>query len=146
MLTFHRALSNAPRMVGTPYCTFGGRHHLWLKQPPQVGAPYSAELPFGTDFKIRTYAAHRLWRAINGRAPGPPYHQLSPQQRERLALALRALDGQMDGASYRIIAEVLFGRKRVTEHGWKTHDLRSRTIRLVHGGYRALLRSKSSKE
>lgn len=131
----------------------GTRHHLWLKQAPQSGAFYSAELPFDADFEIRAYASHRLWRAINGHPPGPPYHQLSPQQRKRLALALRALDGYMDGASYRIIAEVLFGRRRVPERGWKSHDLRSRTIRLVQagralvrGGYRALLRPTSRKQ
>jgi hypothetical protein len=67
-------------------------------------------------------------------------------------LSLRALDGHMDGASYRAIAEVLFGRRRIPELAWKTHDLRSRTIRLVQagltlmrGGYRALLRPPSRK-
>lgn len=131
----------------------GERHYLWLKQAPQSGAFYSAELPFDADFEIRAYASHRLWRAINGHPPGPPYHQLSPQQRERLTLALRALDGYMDGASYRVIAEVLFGKQRLPGRGWKTHDLRSRTIRLVQagrslvrGGYRALLRPTSRKE
>lgn len=131
----------------------GTRHHLWLKQAPRSRALYSAELPFDADFEIRAYASHRLWRAINGHPPGPPYHELTVQQRERLALALRALDGRMDGASYRLIAEVLFSRHHVFEGGWKTHDLRSRTIRLVQaglalvrGGYRALLRPKSRKE
>ncbi|WP_375784927.1 DUF2285 domain-containing protein [Bradyrhizobium sp. Pha-3] len=130
----------------------GVQHHLWLKQAPQFGALYSAELPYDADYEIRGYASHRLWRAINGRAVGPPYHRLSAQQRERLALALRTLDGHMDGASYRVIAEVLFGRERIPLRGWKTHDLRSRTIRLVQagrvlvcGGYRALLRPSSRK-
>ncbi|WP_244485796.1 DUF2285 domain-containing protein [Bradyrhizobium tropiciagri] len=89
---------------------------------------------------------------MNGRPVGPPYHRLSAQQRERLALALRALDGYTDGASYRIIAEVLFGRQRIPERGWKTHDVRARTIRLVkagralvRGGYRAPLRPPSRK-
>ena len=55
----------------------------------------------------------------------------------------------MDGNSYRIIAEGLFGATRIPERAWKTHDLRNRTIRLVQsglalmrGGYRALLRHK----
>jgi hypothetical protein len=68
-------------------------------------------------------------------------------------LALRALDGHIDGASYRVIAEVLFGRKRIPESAWKTHELRSRTVRLVQagialmrGGYRALLRPPSRKD
>jgi hypothetical protein len=131
----------------------GAQHHLWLKEAPQLGASYAAELPLDLDFEIRAHASHRLWRAINGRAPGPPFHQLSAQRRERLALALRALDGHTEGASYRVIAEVLFGRKRIPERAWKTHELRSRTIRLVRaglalmrGGYRALLRPPHRKE
>ncbi|MGY3621553.1 DUF2285 domain-containing protein [Bradyrhizobium sp. USDA 10063] len=124
----------------------GAQHHLWLKEAPQPGACYAAELPLDADFAIRAHASHRLWRAINGRSPGPAFHQLSAQRRQRLALALRALDGHMDGASYRVIAEVLFGRTRIPDRAWKTHELRSRTIRLVQaglalmrGGYRALL-------
>lgn len=131
----------------------GAQHQLWLKEPPQLGTPYAAELPLDPDFEIRAHASHRLWRAINGRPPGPPFHQISAQRRERLALALRALDGYMDGASYRVIAEVLFGRKRIPERAWKTHELRSRTIRLVQaglalmrGGYRALLRPPPRKD
>ncbi|WP_349543712.1 DUF2285 domain-containing protein [Bradyrhizobium sp. ARR65] len=131
----------------------GAQHHLWLKEAPQLSASYAAELPLDADYVLRAHASHRLWRAINGRPPGPPFHQLSAQRRERLVLALRALDGHMDGASYRVIAEVLFGRKRIPERVWKTYDLRSRTIRLVQaglalmrGGYRALLRPSSRKE
>lgn len=99
------------------------------------------------------HASRRLWRAITGRAPGPPFCQLTAQRRERLALALCALDGHLDGASYRVIAEVLFGRNRIPERAWKTHELRSRTIRLVQaglalmrGGYRALLHPSSRSE
>jgi hypothetical protein len=131
----------------------GAQHHLWLKEAPQFGATYAAELPFDADFEVRSHASRRLWRAINGRPPGPPFDQLSAQRRQRLTLALRALDGHMDGASYRVIAEVLFGRRRIPERAWKTHELRSRTIRLVQaglalmrGGYRALLRPSSRKE
>jgi hypothetical protein len=131
----------------------GAQHHLWLKEAPQLGVPYAAELPLDRDFEIRAHALHRLWRAINGRPPGPPFHQLSAQRRERLTLALRALDGHMEGASYRVVAEVLFGRKRIPERAWKTHELRSRTIRLVQaglalmrGGYRALLRPPARRE
>ena len=62
---------------------------------------------------------------------------------------MRALDGRIEGNSYRVIAESLFGATRMPERGWKTHDLRNRTIRLVQtgtllmrGGYLALLRRK----
>lgn len=125
----------------------GVEHRLWLRETPTTGFSYAAELPFDGDFDMRAYAAHRLWRALNGYSAGPPFHQLSPQRRQRLLLALRALDARIDGATYRTIAEGLFGAKSIPERAWKTHDLRNRTIRLVktglelmHGGYRELLR------
>ena len=62
-------------------------------------------------------------------------------------MVLRALDGRNENKSYRAIAEGLFGKKRIPDRAWKTHDLRNRTIRLVQsglalmrGGYRELLR------
>jgi hypothetical protein len=122
-------------------------HRTWSKDPPVLDASYVAELPFDGDFDARAYAARRLWRAMNGRAPGPAFHQLSKQRRERLSAAIRALDAHSAGGSYRIIAEALFGKKRIPDRAWKTHDLRNRTIRLVQGGlalmrggYRKLLR------
>jgi hypothetical protein len=125
----------------------GTEHRLWLKDPPTIGAGYIVELPFDDDFEVRAYASRRLWRAINGHAPGPAFHDLSVQRRERFALALRALDGRSSGNTYRAIADGLFGARRIPERDWKTHDLRNRTIRLVQsglalmrGGYRELLR------
>ena len=125
----------------------GLEHRLWLREPPLAEQAYAAELPLDEDFEIRAHAARRLWRALNRRSAGPAFHELSPQRRQRLALALRALDGRIEGNSYRAIAEGLFGAKRIPERAWKTHDLRNRTIRLVQtgfdlmrGGYRELLR------
>jgi hypothetical protein len=125
----------------------GLEHRLWLREPPAMNSAYAAELPFDENFEIRAHAALRLWRVLNGRPAGPAFHELSPQRRQRLALALRALDGRIEGNSYRVIAEGLFGAKRIPERAWKTHDLRNRTIRLVQtgyammrGGYRELLR------
>jgi hypothetical protein len=125
----------------------GVEHRLLLKEPPVADAAYAAELPFDEDFEIRAHAARRLWRALKGRPAGPAFQELSLQRRQRLALALRALDGRIEGNSYRAIAEGVFGTKRIPERTWKTHDLRSRTIRLVQsgfalmrGGYRELLR------
>ena len=125
----------------------GIAHRLWLREPPLAVSDYAAELPFDHDFEIRAHAARRLWRALNGRPAGPEFQDLSPQRRQRLALALRALDGRSEGNSYRAIAEGLFGATQIPERAWKTHDLRNRTIRLVQtgsvlmrGGYRALLR------
>jgi len=125
----------------------GAEHRLWLREPPVVGIPYAAELPLDEDFEPRAHAAGRLWRALSGYPAGPSFHELSLQRRQRLALALRALDASSKGHTYRAIAEELFGAKDVPERAWKTHDLRNRTIRLVQtglalmrGGYRELLR------
>ena len=100
-----------------------------------------------SSFELRAQAAHSLWRTLSGRSPGPPPSGFSPQRRQRFALVLRALDGRNEDKSYRAIAEGLFGKKRIPERAWKTHDLRNRTIRLVQrglalmrGGYREILR------
>ncbi len=97
-------------------------------------------------FEIRAVAALRLWRSLTGRSPGRDPAMLPAARRDRLALALRALDGRLEKASYRDIAEALFGAGHMPERGWKTHDLRDRTVRLVRlghammqGGYRRLL-------
>jgi hypothetical protein len=70
---------------------------------------------------------------------------LPAPRRDRLALALRALDARLDNASYREIAAALFGAD-LPKRGWKTHDLRDRTVRLTRfslammkDGYRRLL-------
>jgi hypothetical protein len=113
----------------------------------EAGAePPAVLLPLDQFFEIRANAAVRLWRGLTGRNPGPNPAMLPPARRDRLILALRALDGRQDHASYREIADALFGLGAVPERGWKTHDLRGRTIRLVRfgigmmkGGYRHLL-------
>jgi len=122
-------------------------HRLWMRELPAAGAPQAIELPMDSSFELRAQAAQSLWRALNGRPSGPPPCGLSPQRHQRFALVLRALDGRNENKSYRAIAEGLFGKKRIPERAWKTHDLRNRTIRLVQrglalmrGGYRELLR------
>lgn len=124
-------------------------HRVWLKALPTAGANYAIQLPFDRDFDARARAAQRLWCAMNERAVGPASHGLSKQRCQRLCAAIRALDARDAGGTHRIIAEALFGKKRIPGRAWKTHDLRSRTIRLVQsglalmrGGYRGLLRPK----
>nr|WP_245452285.1 DUF2285 domain-containing protein [Bradyrhizobium forestalis] len=85
-------------------------HRVWSKEPPVLGVSYAAELPFDGDFGARAYAARRLWRAINGRAPGPAFHTRSKQRRKPLSAAIRALDAHSIGGSCRIIAEALLGK------------------------------------
>jgi Uncharacterized conserved protein (DUF2285) len=125
----------------------GAKHRLWLPELPASGSLFVVELQFDSNFDIRSQAAHRFWSALEERPLGPPLLPLSPQRRRRLILAMRALDGWLEGNSYREIAAGLFGKHRIPDRGWKTHDLRTRTIRLVQtglsmmgGGYRALLR------
>jgi hypothetical protein len=103
-------------------------------------------LPLDQHFAIRAAAAIRLWRCLTGRSPGRNPAELPEARRDRLVLALRALDGRLDKASYRDIGAALFGGSRMPARGWKTHDVRDRTVRLVRlgfslmaGGYRRLL-------
>lgn len=125
----------------------GMTHRLWLRELLAKGSPMVLELPLDDDFDLRSRAAHRLWSALGKRTLGESHSTLPFQRRQRLILSLRALDGRNEGNSYRAIAVVLFGKNRIPERGWKTHDLRNRTIRLVQtglslmrGGYRASLR------
>jgi hypothetical protein len=60
---------------------------------------------------------------------------------------LQAVDGHRQGATYREIAEVIYGVKRIRGEHWKTSALRDSVIGLVKGGlsmvaggYRRLLR------
>jgi len=60
---------------------------------------------------------------------------------------LQAVDGRAAGASYREIAEAIYGAPRVASDPWKTSALRDATIDLVKDGlsliagdYRRLLR------
>ncbi|MFQ3453245.1 DUF2285 domain-containing protein [Bradyrhizobium sp. UFLA01-814] len=127
----------------------GAKHRLWLRKRPASGLLVAVDLPLDRNFDVRLQAARRFWLALEHRAIGPPPLSLSIQARHRLILAMRAVDGRLEGNSYRKIAQGLFGMHRIPDRGWKTHDLRSRTIRLVQlglhlmrGGYRALLRRK----
>ncbi|WP_426441324.1 DUF2285 domain-containing protein [Bradyrhizobium genosp. P] len=109
----------------------------------------AVDLPLDRNFDLRLQAAHRFWLALQQHPVGPPPLAQSIGTRHRHILALRAVDGWLEGNSYRNIAQGLLGKLRIPDRGWKTHDLRSRTIRLVQmglrlmrGGYRDLLRHK----
>jgi hypothetical protein len=122
----------------------GGLHRLHLVEDTGDGA--RVVLPLDRVFDIRAAGALRLWRALTARAPGRDPAILPVPRGDRLALALRALDARLHKASYREIAAALFGAARLPKSGWKTHDLRDRTVRLarlgfatMQGGYRHLL-------
>jgi hypothetical protein len=117
----------------------GGRLPLALIAGVSVAAPAAVVVPLDADFAARVDAALRLWRLATGRPQRPPPHRMTLQRRRRLGLILRALDGHLAGETYRVIAQVLFGSTRVPAGtGWKTHDLRDRTIRLVRSGVRLM--------
>jgi len=123
----------------------GTQFRLHILDDPGKQMP-CAVLPLDQLFEIRAAAAIRLWRGLTGSSPGRDPAELPAARRERLVLALRALDGRLEKASYRDIAEGLFGTTRMPDRGWKTHDIRDRTVRLarlgfslMRGGYRHLL-------
>lgn len=127
----------------------GETHRLWLQELPDNGVPIAVELLLDANFEPQSHAAHRLWLALEKPELRVRHVALPSLRRQRLILALRALDGQIQGNSYRAIAEHLFGKARIPDRGWKTHDLRNRTIRLVQAGtllmrgdYLTLLRRK----
>ena len=113
---------------------------------PDGAEPPAVLLPLDRLFDNRAAAALRLWRGLTGRRPGSNPAALSRARRDRLILALRALDARLEGAVHHEIATGLFGANRVSERDWISHDLRDRTARLVRlgfgmmrGGYRRLL-------
>ena len=75
--------------------------------------------------------------------------RLTAQRRRRLRRMLQAADGHLAGATYRDIANAIYGPSRVATDSWKTSALRDSTIALVRdgrelidGGYRSLLRQR----
>jgi hypothetical protein len=108
--------------------------------------PLAALVPLDADGLDRIDAVTRLWRALHSRRVFPDT-RLTAQQRRRLRHMLQAVDGSINGASYREIANVIYGAPRVAADSWKTSALRDSTIDLVKDGramiagdYRKLLR------
>ncbi|RJG46225.1 DUF2285 domain-containing protein [Mesorhizobium sp. DCY119] len=111
-----------------------------------ANGPLAALVPLDADGPDRTEALDRLLRALQGRTV-PDDRRLTPQQRRRHRLMLQATDGHTSGASYRQIAEVIYGSERIRGEHWKTSALRDSVIGLIEGGlamiaggYRQLLR------
>lgn len=111
-----------------------------------AGQRVFALLPLGADGLDRIEAVARLWRMAHSHRLLPDA-RITAQQRRRLRRMLQAVDGHSEGASYRQIAEAIFGQSRIAETPWKTSALRDATIDLVKdglaltaGGYRSLLK------
>jgi hypothetical protein len=120
------------------------QHRLWFPTEVREGDPLICVLPMDEGAATGAQAALAFWRHVAGRRAAPWRRD---RRLDRSALALRALDGHAAGASYRALAEVLFGPQRVSCQAWKTSSVRDATIGLVRTGlslmageYRRLLR------
>ncbi len=120
--------------------------HVLVVGDARPGQPLAALLPLDADAPDRLEALARLVHGLD-RPPALPDTRLTTQRRRRLKHMLQAVDGRTAGATYREIAEVMYGRGRVASDPWKSSALRDATIRLVRdgnrmidGGYRQLLR------
>ncbi len=111
----------------------------------EAGGVVAVVLPLDGLFEDRLDTARRLYRLlVDGRASPAT---LTVYRRRRLKLALRALDGTLDGADYRAIAQALFGDRVPPGAAFRDDSLRTQAIRLVRygltlmrGGYLDLLR------
>ncbi|QVM86278.1 DUF2285 domain-containing protein [Novosphingobium decolorationis] len=159
-------LQGGPAVSGQPHFTVDGlrahavRHHgaallrLSLNGEPfdvslsdlTEDAPLAAVIPLDEMTPDRLTALGRFWSAATARAV-PPDPRITPQRLQRARQMLRAVDARHAGAIYRIIAEHLFPQHQIDTASWVGHPIRETTIRLardgmklVRGGYRALLR------
>lgn len=120
--------------------------HLLFQDARFADYPLSILTPLDDGARARHRATGRLLDFLEGKEIGAD-SRLTRQKRLRFKSLLRAVDGRSNGATYREIAENLFGARRVGSDPWKTSPLRDTTIRLVRdglamvaGGYLDLLR------
>ncbi|NSY94321.1 DUF2285 domain-containing protein [Agrobacterium tumefaciens] len=106
----------------------------------------AAVIPLDEMTPDRLTALGRFWSATTGRAvQADP--RITPQRLQRARQMLRAIDARETGATYRTIAQFLFPQHESDAASWVGSAIRETTIRLardgmklVRGGYRALLR------
>jgi hypothetical protein len=123
----------------------GADHRLWMPHAITPGAAVACVLPLGPGASWNASAVVRFWRHVShGRAPEVRFDA----RLRRAQLSLLALDRREAGASYRSVAELVYGAGRVAAESWRTSSLRDATIRLVRSGaafvagdYRRLLRT-----
>jgi hypothetical protein len=96
-------------------------------------------IPDDAGREMRLHALHRLLLKLASLPTGilSPEPALSPYRRYRLALAIRALDGEAEGASRREIGIVLFSpeARDIASHDWKSSGLRKKVARLMRLGH-----------
>lgn len=124
----------------------GAEHQFWLSEAvPDAPAIYGTFAVMDAFHDLRTHAAQRFWRSVNGRPPGRDFRAMPAQLRELHILSLRALDARLRGESYRTIAEVLLGFEGTKEdfevdpRKNKVRRLVTNGIAMMRGGYRLLL-------
>ncbi|WP_296350812.1 DUF2285 domain-containing protein [Reyranella sp.] len=126
-----------------------GPMSLWLKGE-RTARPMAALVPLDETVLLRLAGLVRLKRRLDRHPAGPlpSAWQITARLRKRLLNMIRALDGRLEGASYREVAMALYGPDAVARFPWKTSSVRGQTIRLVadavaimDGGYRKLLRA-----
>lgn len=125
-----------------------GGLQVLLSPGADATGPLAAILPLDADFPARLAAAEALHRLLT--SASSPADRLSFQRRRRLKRMLRALDGRSAGASYREVAGHVLGETFADSSAWRTSAVRDVAIRLcrgavrlVRGGYLALLRKKN---
>jgi len=98
----------------------------------------AALIPLDEHVLLRVGGLLRLQRRLAGEAlvPLPKGWALTARLRRRLVLMVRALDGHMAQATYREIADALYGHGAVVRYSWKTSSIRGQTIRLAEQGSR----------
>lgn len=114
--------------------------------PDGGAAPTAAIIVLDDATPDRLEALARYWRGLSA-PPAPPDPRVTPQRRQRLRQMLRAVDARLERESYRAIATALFPKHHIEAASWAGDALRETTIRLardgmklVHGGYRDLLK------
>lgn len=114
--------------------TAASTHRLWMPQPLERGDPMACVVPTGGEAGCAVAAAMQFLRHLAGHVGRSELRARVLDQRAQLSLV--ALDERRAGASYRAVAERLFGVVRVAAEDWRTSALRDSTIRLVRTGER----------
>ena len=124
----------------------GRRFHVYKPAALAHDRPFAFLIPFDSASLERLDEASEFCRLAGQRVPRPAPGP-TRQQARRFRHMLQAIDGYKAGASYRQIAQVIFGAARIKAEHWKTSALRDATLHLVRdgkkmiaGGYRKLLR------
>ncbi len=121
---------------------------IWILPDATATASVAAIIPFDKHLPHRLATTLRLWQHLTGAATAPSVPSLTRQQRHRMILMLRALDGHQQQATYRDLAATLLDPdvRLHTRRDWLTSSHRAQIIRLVkdavsrmRGGYRELL-------